>query len=49
VICGGACLTAFARSRPERLRLLIAGYAGAGTVLLLAGAASVAGIGPLGA
>ncbi len=39
----------FARSRPERLRLLIAGYAGAGMVLLLAGAASVAGIGPLGA
>ena len=42
-------LGAQARSRPERLRLLIAGYAGAGSLLLLAGAASVAGIGPLGA
>jgi hypothetical protein len=38
-----------ARSRPARLRLLIAGYAGAGSLLLLAGAASVAGVGPLGA
>lgn len=38
-----------ARTRPARLRLLIAGYAGAGSLLLLAGAASVAGIGPLGA
>ena len=37
------------RSRPARLRLLIAGYVGAGSVLLLAGAASVAGLGPLGA
>ena len=38
-----------ARSRPARLRVLIAGYATAGSVLLLAGVASVAGIGPLGA
>jgi hypothetical protein len=38
-----------ARARPARLRLLIAGYAGAGSVLLLAAAASVAGVGPLGA
>ena len=38
-----------ARTRPSRLRLLIAGYAGAGSLLLLAGAASVAGVGPLGA
>ena len=36
------------RSRPARLRVLIASYAGAGSLLLLAGAASVAGIGPLG-
>jgi len=36
-------------SRPARLRLLIAGYAGSGSLLLLAGAASAAGIGPLGA
>jgi hypothetical protein len=35
--------------RPARLRLLIAAYAGAGSLLLLAGAASVAGVGPLGA
>ena len=42
-------LGAQTHSRPERLRLLIAGYAGAGSLLLLAGAASVAGIGPLGA
>jgi len=39
----------FARSRPARVRLWIAGYAGAGSVLLVAGAASVVGIGPLGA
>lgn len=38
-----------ARSRPARLRLLIAGYAAAGSLLLLVGAASVAGVGPLGA
>jgi hypothetical protein len=38
-----------ARARPARLRLLIAGYAGTGSLLLLAGAASVAGVGPLGA
>jgi len=37
------------RSRPARLRLLIAGYASAGSLLLLAGAASAVGIGPLGA
>ncbi len=36
-------------SRPARLRLLIAGYAGSGSLLLLAGAASAAGVGPLGA
>lgn len=35
--------------RPARLRLLISGYATAGTLLLLVGAASAAGIGPLGA
>jgi len=37
------------QSRPARLRLLIAGYAGAGSLLLLIGAASAAGIGPLSA
>ena len=37
------------RARPARLRLLIVGYAAAGTLLLLAGAAGVAGVGPLGA
>jgi hypothetical protein len=37
------------RSRPARLRLLIAGYASAGTILLLLGAASAAGVGPLAA
>ncbi|MDX6689260.1 MAG: hypothetical protein QOG15_717 [Solirubrobacteraceae bacterium] len=36
-------------SRPARLRLLITGYASAGTALLLIGAVSVAGVGPLGA
>jgi len=36
-------------SRPARLRLLITGYAGAGAALLAIGAASAAGIGPLGA
>jgi hypothetical protein len=43
--------SADARTRPARLRLrlLIAGYAAAGSLLLLAGAASVAGAGPLGA
>ena len=39
----------FARSRPARLRLLITGYASAGTLLLLTGAMSVVGVGPLGA
>jgi hypothetical protein len=38
-----------ARTRPARLRLAIAGFAGAGSLLMLVGAASVAGIGPLGA
>lgn len=38
-----------AYSRPARLRLLITGYAGAGSALLLVGAASAAGLGPLGA
>lgn len=38
-----------ARSRPARLRILIAGYAGAGSALLLIGAASALGLGPLGA
>ncbi|MDQ3722341.1 MAG: hypothetical protein M3376_04580 [Actinomycetota bacterium] len=36
-------------SRPARLRLLITGYASAGSTLLLIGAASAAGVGPLGA
>jgi hypothetical protein len=36
-------------ARPARLRLLIAGYASAGCGLLLIGAASAAGLGPLGA
>lgn len=36
-------------SRPARLRLLITGYASAGSMLLLVGAASAVGIGPLGA
>ncbi|MEA2156461.1 MAG: hypothetical protein QOE11_2601 [Solirubrobacteraceae bacterium] len=36
-----------AYSRPARLRLLVAGYAGAGSALLLVGAASAAGLGPL--
>ena len=35
-------------SAPGRLRALIAGYATAGTLLLLAGAVSAAGAGPLG-
>jgi hypothetical protein len=34
--------------RPARLRLLIGGYAIAGCVLLLVGAAGAAGVGPLG-
>jgi hypothetical protein len=37
------------RARPARLRLLITGYASAGSALLLIGAASAAGMGPLGA
>ena len=36
-------------SRPKRLRLLICAYASAGSALLLIGAASAVGIGPLGA
>lgn len=39
---------AMARSRPARVRVLIAGYASAGSALLLLGAASAAGVGPLG-
>jgi hypothetical protein len=35
--------------RPARLRVLIAGYAAAGSLLLLLGAVSAAGVGPLGA
>jgi hypothetical protein len=35
--------------RPARLRLLITGYATAGFALLIVGAASAGGIGPLGA
>lgn len=35
--------------RPARLRMLIGGYASTGSFLLLVGAASVAGLGPLGA
>lgn len=35
------------RRRPPRVHALIVGYAGAGAMLLLAGAAGVAGIGPL--
>ena len=38
-----------AQSRPARLRILIAGYASAGSALLLIGAASALGLGPLGA
>ena len=37
------------RARPRRLRALISGYATAGALLLLTGALSVAGVGPLGA
>lgn len=44
LLTGGA-----AHPRPARLRLLITGYASAGSGLLLIAAASVAGIGPLGA
>jgi hypothetical protein len=44
LLTGGA-----AHPRPKRLRLLITGYAGAGTALLIVGAASAAGLGPLGA
>lgn len=36
-------------ARPRRLRALIAGYATSGSLLLLAGALSAVGIGPLGA
>jgi hypothetical protein len=38
-----------AHRRPARLRLLITSYAGAGSALLLIGAVSAAGLGPLGA
>jgi len=37
------------QARPARLRMLITGYATAGGTLLLAGALSAAGLGPLGA
>jgi len=40
-------LSGAVRSRPARLRLLITGYASAGTALLAIGAASAAGLGPL--
>ncbi len=36
------------RARPARLWLLITGYVSAGSALLVVGAMSVAGIGPLG-
>jgi hypothetical protein len=44
LLAGGA-----AHRRPARLRLLITGYASAGSALLLIGAASAVGLGPLGA
>jgi hypothetical protein len=37
------------QSCPARLRMLITGYASAGAALLVAGALSAAGLGPLGA
>jgi hypothetical protein len=37
------------RARPARLRLLIAAYASSGLALLVIGAASAAGVGPLAA
>ena len=37
------------RARPRRLRALITGYATAGSALLVVGALSAAGAGPLGA
>ena len=36
------------RPRPANLRALVAGYGGTGLLLLLAGALSAAGVGPLG-
>jgi len=36
-------------ARPRRLRALITGYATSGSLLLLAGALSAVGVGPLGA
>ncbi|MEA2184450.1 MAG: hypothetical protein QOK16_1016 [Solirubrobacteraceae bacterium] len=44
LLAGGA-----RHARPRRLRALITGYATAGSLLLLVGALSVVGIGPLGA
>jgi len=44
LLAGGAT-----HRRPARLRLLITGYASAGSALLLIAAASAAGAGPLGA
>ncbi len=38
-----------AHRRPARLRLLITGYASAGSGLLIVGAVSALGVGPLGA
>jgi hypothetical protein len=35
--------------RPARLRMLVTGYAAAGSLLLLCGAVSAAGVGPLAA
>ena len=50
--CGGLRRHLVSRSgrlaAPARLRSLIAAYAGAGTLLLAAGALSAAGLGPLG-
>jgi hypothetical protein len=42
-------LTGGQHARPKRLRLLIGAYASGGATLLLAGAGSVIGLGPLGA
>lgn len=44
LLAGGA-----PRARPRRLRALITGYAAAGSLLLLVGAISAAGAGPLAA
>lgn len=44
LLAGGA-----SHARPRRLRALITGYATGGSLLLLAGALSAVGVGPLGA